>query len=138
MPPVRALVALNDMGLHQVVEDILEITFREVKTDRVMTPQSLRDYVQERGDEYDLMLLDAAFGQEGEESPLGSLISEAPQICSRLVLIVPKSRKQSLPASLQNFPKVSYPFMLDDFTATVQQVREQVRTARRSAQDSAQ
>ncbi len=128
MPPIRALVALEDLGLHQVVEDILEITFKEVKTERVMSSEALFERLREHGEEYDLVLLDVQFDSDAEQSPLAVVRAELPALADRLVLVIPRSRSSSLDAQWEGFSRVVLPFVLDDFSATVREVRERAKS----------
>jgi len=130
MSKVRALVALEDIGLHQVVEDILEITFREVKTERAMSTEALLARLKEQGAEYDLVLLDLLFDSDAERSPLEALREEAHDLLDRLVIVVPRSRS-ILPAPARDFAqRVGFPFSLDEFMHVVRTVCERTRARR--------
>jgi hypothetical protein len=127
MPPVKIIIAVDDLSIHQVIQDILEITFKETKTERVMSAEALFGRLREKPGEYNLLLVDSQFDIGSPTAPVTVLRSEFPGIIKHTVLIVAKSRQFNARPEWQGLARVVFPFVIDEFAATVRDVYEKAR-----------
>jgi DNA-binding NtrC family response regulator len=137
VPPVRILVAVEDLSLHQVVQDVLDITFKEAKTERAMSAQSFLERLRERPDDYDLVMLDVSFDTDAPEVPLPTLQAQLPEVLKRTILLASRHDSARIRAEYGEMALATYPFSLDDFTAIIRSVYDRSRQTRAErAQDS--
>jgi len=124
MPQVKVLVADDDLNMHQVIEDIVEICFRDVQIDRVMSSPAFVARLREDPNAYDIILFDLHLHQPSGSRALPSVLTEFPSIRGRLVVIAPADEDVDVVAEARDLPRVGFPFSLDDFTETVRKVYE--------------
>ncbi|MBD3240172.1 MAG: response regulator, partial [Chitinivibrionales bacterium] len=85
--PVRALIAEEDLNLHQVVHDILEMSFKDLEIERAMNYDSLLNALRQEGPGLDLILYDLRFDQSSGHNALAVIRSEMPDLLPRLVVL---------------------------------------------------
>jgi hypothetical protein len=137
MPLVRALIAEEDLNLHQIVHDILEICFKNVRIDRALNYDSLYQHLRERGDQYDLILYDVDFDDRLDRDALPAIRVEFAHLLPAFVLMVPRKVDLETWPHAQGLPYVAHPFSLDEFSQIVTHVCAKVRKARGPADPSA-
>jgi PleD family two-component response regulator len=113
---VNVLVADDDFDSYRLVNDILEINFRDVQIERALNRQSLFSKLQQFDKQYDLILLNPDL----EESDRFEIIEKIRQInedlIDRIVLIGSDFSAESLPEEMYFITK---PFSLDCFGEVV-------------------
>jgi DNA-binding NtrC family response regulator len=129
MPKVRALVAEEDMSLHQVVCDVLEMTFKDVAIERVMNPNVLLTKLRESGELVDLLIYNLHFDTAEDGGVLATVRREMPEMDDRIVLLVSKGDDVRQSAWAHDLPYVVHPLSLDDFIEAVTRSYERRKAA---------
>lgn len=120
--PVRALIAEEDLNLHQVVHDILEMSFKDLRIERAMNYDSLLNVLRQDGAELDLILYDLRFDSSSGQSALSIIRNEMPELLPRLVILAANGDELRAQEEARGLAYVLHPFSLDDFTDTVKRV----------------
>jgi hypothetical protein len=107
--PIRVLVADDDLDVHELVDDILHINFKDVAIDRVMDLNGVRAKIRSMKIPYDIILL----GDNGIKGFIEIVNEECPALMKKTVLICPEG---SPPVDKwSDIPRIVKPFSLDDF-----------------------
>ena len=107
---LKVLVADNNLDSHELVDDMLEINFKNVKIDRALSNESLLNKIQAADPQYNLILFNLEMGKDSNEDVISQIRSMNPELLDRLVLVADSA------LDLQtSFPVISKPFSLDYF-----------------------
>ncbi len=120
--PVRALIAEEDLNLHQVVHDILEMSFKDLRIERAMNYDSLLNALRQEGAQLDLILYDLRFDHSAGHNALSVIRDEMPELLPRLVILAANGDELRAQQDTRGLAYVLHPFSLDDFTDTVKRV----------------
>lgn len=120
----NVLIADNDMDSHQLMDDILEIIFKNVKIDRTLNLQSFWAKVSDARNRYDLVLLSPGLIKEEQETFLEKLGSANPELAHRIVLTGNEQDFQNCAMDIKLLPFLSKPFSLDHFEEIVKAMRK--------------
>lgn len=130
---VSALVAEEDLNLHQVVHDILEICLKDVEVERAMNAEALMRKLREteasEDQQFDLVLYDIRFDEMSGGDSLPVLRREMPQLDPRLILLAGNGDDVRRNEHARDLAYVLYPFSLDDFVDTIKRVRSRSEEA---------
>jgi DNA-binding NtrC family response regulator len=121
---IRALVAEEDLNLHQVTHDILEMCFSDVKIERAMNYESLMAKLRAEDADYDLVLYDLKFDELSGSDALPTIRKEMPELANRIIVLAGNGDDVRRSAHARDLAYVLHPFSLDDFIDTVKRVRE--------------
>ena len=121
---IRALVAEEDLNLHQVTHDILEMCFSDVKIERAMNHESLMAKLRAEQADYDLVLYDLKFDELSGYDALSTMREEMPELTSRIIILAGNGDDVRHSTHARDLAYVLHPFSLDDFIDTVKRVRE--------------
>ena len=110
---IRVLVADEDLDVHELVDDILHINFKDVAIDRAMDRNSIRAKIRSMQIPYDLILL----GDDGEKGFVEIVHEECPALIKKSVMICPEGSNHI--EKWGDIPRIAKPFSLDDFGETV-------------------
>jgi CheY-like chemotaxis protein len=119
--PVRVLVAEEDLALQQIVHDILEMSFHDVRIERAMDADALLRKLRESV-AYDLILYDLHFDLQTGNDALPMIRSEFPELSPKLVLVAASGDDVRGNPHAEGLTYVRHPFSLDDFTEVVKAV----------------
>lgn len=128
MPLVKALIAEEDLNLHQIVHDILGICFKNVRIDRALNYDSLYQHLREHGAEYDIIIYDVDFDDRADRDALPAIRAEFAHLLPSFVLVAPRKVDIDTWPHAQGLPYVAHPFSLDEFSLVVTSVYERRKT----------
>jgi PleD family two-component response regulator len=113
---VNVLVADDDFDSSKLVNDILEINFRDVQIERALSRQSFFSKLQQLDKQYDLILLNPDL-ENGDRFEIIEKIRQINEdLIDRIVLIGSDISTESLPEEMYYITK---PFSLDCFGEVV-------------------
>lgn len=120
MKKKSALIAGCDLDLHQVVSDILEITFKGIEIDRALDHEKL---VERLNDEttYNLIVVDGSIDGSERESIVDILEKEHGRYLDRVVFILSSRPETGDNTGFAGYPHVVKPFSLDEFDTVVRE-----------------
>jgi DNA-binding NtrC family response regulator len=122
---INVLVAEEDMDVHELVADILEINFKNVKIDRALDYDSFLKKVNGPEEPYHLIIMNESIGGEVSTKDVVEKIRAAQSnFTERLVLLsgAEDECRSSLDESLRQIPFIKKPFSLDGFGEIVKKV----------------
>lgn len=111
---VRVLIADNDLDAHRLLDDILEINFRDVIIDRALARESIVRKYAAAERPYDIVLLNLdSYNENDSEDILSFLTVSAPSMLDKIIVMTadPLVAQKQAPG----FPVVLKPYVLDDF-----------------------
>jgi DNA-binding NtrC family response regulator len=117
----KILVADDDLDAHELVRDILQISFKQVKIDRAMSSKSFMKKIRESKNDYDLILFNIRLKHDNGSDVLSSIQVEHPDLMERIVLLADSPDEQENPLG-KEIPYISKPFSLDYFGEVVKKV----------------
>jgi hypothetical protein len=107
--PIRVRVADDDLDVHELVDDILHINFKDVAINRAMDPSGVRAKIRSMKMPYDIILL----GEDGMKGFVEIINEECPALMKKTIMICPEG---SIHVDKWNdIPRIVKPFSLDDF-----------------------
>ncbi len=115
-----ALIVGCDLDIHQVVSDILEITFKGIEIDRAMDRDK---FVERLNDDklYNLVVVDVSIDGVEEDNAVHLLEKEYGQYLDRAVFILSSPPEADESAVYSGYPHVVKPFSLDEFDTVVRE-----------------
>ena len=116
----NVLVADCDLDSHELVDDIIEIHFKNVKIDRALCYESFLNKIQASGQQYDLILLNPDTGSENGNDIVDLIQKSFPELMERIILIADPQLESSPVA--RSLPVIYKPFSLDNFSEKIKQV----------------
>lgn len=123
MDKKSVLIAGCDLDIHQVVSDILEITFKGIEVERALDREKFVERLNE-ATLYSLIVVDVSIdGSEGE-SIIDLLEREYARYLDRVVFILESRPEADENTGYAGYPFVVKPFSLDEFDTVV---RENIR-----------
>jgi hypothetical protein len=114
--PVRVLVGDEDLDVHELVDDILHINFKDVAIDRAMDPNGIRTKIRAMELPYDLILL----GDDGMKGLVEIVNEERPDLVKKTVMICPEESNHI--EKWSDVPRILKPFSLDDFGEVLERI----------------
>jgi len=119
----NVLIADDDMDSHQLMDDILEIVFKNVKIDRTLNLQNFWTKISDGQSRYDLVLLSPGLIKEEQETFLDKLNLANPELMHKIVLIGKDQDFENCAMDIKLLPFLSKPFSLDHFEEIVKAMR---------------
>jgi len=119
---INVLVVGNDLHVHKLVVDILEITFSDVTIEKATTAQAMIKKLGTKQYRYDLIVLDLQNSKKEDEVLILNLRNKYPHLVSRLILLLDTIEEKPDDTILQKIPFVVKPFSLDKFGELVREV----------------
>jgi DNA-binding NtrC family response regulator len=123
--PVQVLIAVEDLSLHQAIDDILEIGFKEVEIDRALSTEVFLERLRESERRYDVIVYDLRCDEETDTPGLADVVREFPQVTKRLVVVATSAESIRHNSAADGVAWVRYPLSLDAFVDTVRRVYEE-------------
>lgn len=116
----KVLIADDDMDAHQLMYDVIEITFRDVKIERALCHETF--WAKIAGNEmWDLIFVSAEY-IVGEENFAERVKSVKPGVFEKLIVIGERTDHDALKNEEAQLPFIEKPFSLDAFEETVKLV----------------
>ena len=119
---ITVLVVGNDLHVHKLVVDILEITFSDVTLEKATNTQAMLKKIETQQYSYDLLVLDLQNSKKEDEVLVLNLRNKYPHLASRMILLLDSIEEKPDDTILQGIPFVVKPFSLDAFGELVKQV----------------
>ena len=123
---IKVLVAEEDMDTHELVSDILEINFKNVKIERALDYESFLKKVNISDGGYNLIIMNEAIGgQIPAKQVVDTVLEQQSDFTERLVLLCGGGEEGNggeMDESLQQIPCIRKPFSLDGFGEIVKKV----------------
>ena len=119
---IKALVVGNDLHVHKLVVDILEITFSDVTIEKTTNIQAMLKKIETQQYSYDLLVLDLQNSKKEDEVLVLNLRNKYPYLVSRTILFLDSIEEKPDDTILQNIPFIVKPFSLDEFGELVKEV----------------
>ena len=121
---VKVLIADDDMDGQQLLCDVLEINFRDVRIERALCARSFYEKAAAAaaGDPWSLIFVAVGFIIEDQAAFAGLNKSAASQAIGKLVVTGGRGLFDQLPEYAKRFPYLAKPFSLDEFEEVVKDV----------------
>jgi len=120
----NVLIADDDMDSHQLMDDILEIIFRNVEIDRTLNLQGFWSKISAPGSRYDLVLLSPGLIKEEQGAFLERLREVNPESAQKIVLTGKEHDFETCALDIKLLPFLAKPFSLDRFEEIVKAMRK--------------
>lgn len=117
---IRVLIADDDMDSHELIDDLIEINFREVEIEHALTKESFIKKLGAASHPFNLILFNLDLDGSGEEGNIGLLKNRYPDLIDRTVFIV--SEQRPVAEQFSGLKVLSRPFSLDHFGEVVHTV----------------
>lgn len=117
---IKVLVANENMDVHQLMRDIIEINFRDVEITRALSAESFWEKIKEPRH---LVLIGADFIKEDSEAFIDRLKAANPDALGNVIIIGNKEDRDTLDEDAKQLPFLAKPFSLDDFEEIVKFVQ---------------
>lgn len=111
-----------DLNEHQLIMDILDITFPQVVVDRTTNAEGLFLKLQESGMEYDLIILDLGGDRRHDQEFITMLRESYPRYLSKVVVLFDLTEEKFDEQLLLNLAYLTKPFSLDAFGELIKKV----------------
>ena len=116
---IRVLVVEDDLNVHKVIDDILEVVYRDLKIDKALTTESLLGKIKQNDTTYDLVLFDIHFEEPAGRDLLLKLRTERPDLNQKIVILNGSYEGVSTDQDLKGLPVILRPFSIDKFSETI-------------------
>jgi DNA-binding NtrC family response regulator len=118
---VKALIADDDMDILQLMDDVLEINFRNLKTERALSQESFWAKISAEGAFWHLLFLSVEYIRE-EPRFLERLAETNRQLSGKTILMGRESDQETLAEDAKRLPFLAKPFSLDRFEELIKSV----------------
>ncbi|HAJ80444.1 MAG TPA: hypothetical protein DCO75_11815 [Fibrobacteres bacterium] len=117
---IHVLIADNDSGIHELVNDMLHINFKDVSVERVRDRDSFRSKLRIGMSTYDLIVFDGYPTDNDGQEFINSLKEEFPGIMSKVIMLC--GSDCNIHPDQCEIPCLIKPFSLDDFGEIVKKI----------------
>lgn len=117
----RVLIADNDVDSHELMDDLIEINFRDAQIDHALTKESFLEKIGEIDKAPNLVIFNFDLDNDNETGIIHQLRERYPDLLDRIVFIASDDDNKSR-AALGKWPVLSRPFSLDHFEEVVKKV----------------
>jgi DNA-binding response OmpR family regulator len=118
----RVLVADNDLDVHELVNDILCITFKDVEVDRVLDGDLFRAKLFSSKNKYDLLLVASGVTDASGKDIVSIVVDEFPALVKKTAVIEETAATTRLDRSGAAIPLIRKPFSLDEFSSVIKKI----------------
>jgi hypothetical protein len=113
---IRVLVGDEDLDVHELVDDILHINFKDVAIDRAMDQNGIRTKIRSMQMPYDIILL----GDDGMKGFVEIVKEECPDLVKKTVMICPEGSNHV--EKWSDIARIVKPFSLDVFGEVLEKI----------------
>jgi DNA-binding NtrC family response regulator len=119
---IHALVADEDLDVHELVNDILSIILKDVVVERVLNAEGFVRKLLSGQRRYDLIIV-ASKLHDGRGKSLASVVcNDYPAYCSKMAILKEPGEKLPADPRLAAVPYLEKPFSLDTFSETIKRL----------------
>ncbi len=111
---IRVLVADSNLYSHELIHDIVQINFRNVKIESVHNSESFVSKITSAKPQYNLILYSVHMDDSTDKTTLSEAIKKNPEISDRTIIMT-ESDSVKVPDIFNHFPTVTKPYSLDYF-----------------------
>jgi hypothetical protein len=119
---VKVLVADDDLDVHELVNDILCISIKDVVVDRVLDADSLRAKILSEKQRYDLVLVASDLTDATGKDGISIVLDEFPGLTKKTAVIEESGASSRLDRSGAPLPLIKKPFSLDEFSGVIRKI----------------
>lgn len=116
---IRVLIADNDLDSHELVDDLVEMIFRDVTIDRALSRESLFARIEAEGADYHLIVFNHSLDSSEIDDIISHIHAKNAKLIDRIVFITSEKARGEIP---DEFPVLVRPFSLDDFNEVVTRI----------------
>ncbi|HUI91110.1 MAG TPA: hypothetical protein VLX68_02580 [Chitinivibrionales bacterium] len=120
--PVKVLVADENLDVHELVNDILLINYKDVVVDRVLNAEALRAKLGTKQPGYHLIIIGSSLADASGKSAISILAEEFPQF--RGIAVILQHAAGQVPDSplIKKIPVLTKPYSLDEFSDRIKKI----------------
>jgi hypothetical protein len=119
---VKVLVVDSDLDVHELVNDILCINFKDVTVDRVLDADSFRARVRSLKKQYDLLLVASGVADDSGKDIVSIVLDEFPALAKKMAVIEETAALARFDRSGAPLPFIKKPFSLDEFSSVIKKI----------------
>jgi DNA-binding response OmpR family regulator len=119
---VKVLVLDDDLDVHELVNDILCISFKDVSVDRVLDVDSFRNKVSSTKKSYDLVLIASGLTDDSGKNIISIVLEEFPALVKKMAVIQETAGGSWLDKGGNAIPVIKKPFSLDEFSDVIKKI----------------
>lgn len=116
------LIVGSDLDLHELLVDILEMTFPDAHIERALSADSMLAKLEVGETKYRLAVLDYTNGNGAGEELIPTLSRKHPELQGRIIAVVNSAGDPVDESVLHGVPSIAKPFSLDEFGELVESV----------------
>ena len=120
--PKKALTIGNDLITQKLLGDILELTFKKVTIDKIISFDGLDDKLDKQKQDYDIIIIEFYNTKIANENLIIKFRNNHPSIINNLIFIFNSSEGKPDDNILFDIPYVIKPFSLDVFGGLLEKV----------------
>ena len=120
--PVKALVADESLDVHELVNDILLINFKDVTVDRVLEVKGFRSKLGSKRPGYNLIIIGSGLADATGKSAIAVLCEEFPQFRGAAIILQDAAGQVPDTPMIKNIPVLKRPFSLDEFSDHIKKI----------------
>lgn len=114
---IRVLIADNNPESHELIDDLIEINFRDVEIDRALTGKAFFDKINAEAPQWNLILFNLELDEEEGESILTAVVRDHSRLLERMVVLTAPEVDVSFIPEVASVLRT--PFSLDEFGEVV-------------------
>jgi DNA-binding response OmpR family regulator len=119
---IKVLVADDSLDVHELVNDILSISFKDVMVDRVLDVDTFRSKVLSSQPPYDLLLVASGLTDDAGTDIISVVLDEFPALAKKMAVIEESTATTRLDRSGAAIPLIKKPFSLDEFSDVIKKI----------------
>lgn len=116
---VHVLIADNDLDSHELVDDVVDMIFRDVRIDRALSKESLFLRLGASGNNYDLIIFNYTMEKKEIEEVIQYITATRPELLPSIFFITSDKQHKEIPAQ---FPVLTRPYSLDAFSEIAKKI----------------
>lgn len=120
--PVMVLVADENLDVHELVNDILLINFKDVAVDRVLEVKGFRAKLGTKHPGYNLIIIGSGLADPSGKSAISILCEEFPQYRGAAIILQDAAGQVPDTPMIKNIPVLKKPFSLDEFSDYIKKI----------------
>ena len=120
--PVKVLVADESLDVHELVNDILLINFKDVAADRVMEAEGFRAKLGSKRPGYNLIIIGSGLVDASGKSVISILCDEFPQYRGIALILQDETGQVPDNPMIKKIPVLAKPFSLDEFSDRIKKI----------------
>ena len=123
---IKVLIADDDMDAQRLMDDVVEINFRDVVIERALSLQSFWKKVSDAGADapYNFIFLNVEYIKEEPDGFLERLKAANPNTTAKLILMGSAADAEACGEDIKQLPHLDKPFSLDEFEEVVKAVQQ--------------